>query len=414
MKTLSRPQSMLSSINNSTKHNDIAYQYIQTDIDKMNAIAMDIEKTANKLIPLVPPNLQNDISSLKKQSQQVSHIYSSFNFNAYKNKLKMVKDSLNNLNQKVLLHVSNDPEFIPTRSYAESFYNDVKTRILNTTKQQCSNLEFCIDSELRSLANKSQTSSPFLTEIPHFDTPSPKVVFYKKKAPSNENEKIILTIKDQTERLSEIYSRMTELRTLQKKQEVFNDTNNNIHLPSLLKMQEEDMQNISELEMRYNVLNMKSKSILKASKKIDDNDSNSKEEVVMKEQLDSFEKLSDTMIQTAKKKFEEVKSKVKIEIQMIRSRLDILEKRINEYGDFSGETNDMLTYLGMKVDEVVNADENQLASTDLNEDQKNEDLANIYLDVRTRIAKSLIESQIESVKRSIRYHQFNKPLISTD
>ena len=68
----------------------------------------------------------------------------------------------------------------------------------------------------------------------------------------------------------------------------------------------------------------------------------------------------------------------------------------------------------MKVDEVVNADENQLASTDLNEDQKNEDLANIYLDVRTRIAKSLIESQIESVKRSIRYHQFNKPLISTD
>ena len=89
MKDIRRPQSMLLTINNNTKHNDIAYQYIQADIDKMNSFIVNIEQKADKLIPLIPPNLKNDISSLKKQSHQLSLSYSSINYNQYRNKLKI-------------------------------------------------------------------------------------------------------------------------------------------------------------------------------------------------------------------------------------------------------------------------------------------------------------------------------------
>lgn len=398
---------MLSSINNSTKHSDIAYQYIQSDIDKMNAIAFNIEQTANRLIPLVPPNLQNDISSLKKTTQQLSNSYSAFDYKKYKNKLKMTKDSLEHLSQKVLLHINDDSEFGLTKNYADSFYNDVKTRILDATKQQCSNLEFCVDSELKIATNKPQSPVPIKKEIPQFDTPSPKTIFYRKKTSANENEKIVYAIKDQTKRLSDIYSQITELKSLQKDKKV---DNNDINLPSLVKLQEDNTRILKEIEMLYHVLNIKNNSRSKKAK--EKTDVEYKLDVVMKDQLDSFENLSNSMIQAAKTKFEEAKSKVKEEIQMIKARLEILENRINEYGDFSGETNEMMTYIGMKVDEVVNDNESLQNDGNLNEIKNNEELTNIYLDIKARIAKVSIESQLDSIKKSIRYIQFNKPLIA--
>lgn len=400
---------MLLTINNNTKHNDIAYQYIQADIDKMNSFIVNIEQKADKLIPLIPPNLKNDISSLKKQSHQLSLSYSSINYNQYRNKLKITKDSLEDLSQKVLSHVRNDPGFNPTKTYAESFYKDVQSRILNTTKQQCSNLEFCVESELRALTNKSQTSAPLTNNLPRFDTPSPKIVFYRKKSPSDEKEKIILTIKDQTERLSEIYSKIIKLKSLQKNKKNYN---NGIDIEYLLNIQKNDTRALSELEMLHNVLNMKNNETSKEIKCQNTNNSENKIDYVMKEQLNSFEELSSSMIQSAKNRLEEAKSKVKEEIQMIRARLEILENRINEYGDFNGETNDMMIYIGMKVDEVINGNDNKNVESELIENKKNENLANIYLDVRTRIAKSSIDSQLESIKRSIRYIRFNRPLIS--
>ncbi|OHT08142.1 hypothetical protein TRFO_23417 [Tritrichomonas foetus] len=405
-----RASSMLATMGNGFRQNEIALQYIQTDLGKMKSIVNNIEETSNKAIPLVPQNLSSEISNLQRRTKHISKMQSSFNYDKIKTKFGLTKDSMKDLSKKIMNHVNADPGFTPTNSYADSFLNDVKNRILDLTKQQCSNLHFCVDSELKSLSHQTQQTPLFLTEAPHFETPSPKVVFCRRKTPASESEKVILAIKDQTDRLCNIYSRISELRELRKKKM---DT---MDLPSLTNLQDEDSRVLSELSIRYSVLQTQSnftKNKNSKSSHINKNSQNENEkqndDVIMKEQLDVFEKLTDSMIQNAQEKLENAKKNVKEEIQMIRARLELLENRINEYGDFNGETDDMMAYIGMKVDDVLNA-EKQIGNAK-NDDHKNEEMAKVYIDVRTRITKNAIDNDIEQLKKTIRRMNFKKPLV---
>ena len=400
----SRSKSSLATHSNNLYVSDASLQFIQSDIDKMNTIISKIENNSKKVIELIPKNLSNEIENIHNKLNKINKSYSSFDFKKIQSEVEITNDTIYDLQNK-MQNLFNRSNYIKLKDEInESSLMNFKNRVLNQTNQQCTDLYLYIDSELKRKINQfsnSQNSPPNVNHVPHFEIPSTQVIYCQKKVPASEKEKIILTIKDQTTRLSDIYSRYSTLRTSNKQKIDHDDMN------SLIKKQKNDSKILNELTNQFNILLMNNK--VNSNYMQNTNISDEEEDlfdVVDSEQLESFDNQAKKMLSNSKEKLKNVKKRISEEIQMIRARLDLLENKINEYGDFNGEKNDMLTHINLKVDNILNFDHPTHS-----ENERNEKLAELYLNLRSNILKSLVDSSLDSLRKSMRYLRFQGSLI---
>lgn len=388
-----------------TRNNDMAIQFIQGDLAKMRAHISNIEQLSNRAVPMVPQNLTNELKTLTLKATKLTNLYNGFNYAAYKSKLQRIEDALNALGGKIIEHVENDPNFKPSKAYTNSFVEDVMNRILVSTKQKISNCQFCLDRRLRalSLQKETQYEPTFVTEPPRIETPSPIVVYKSVPPAESANVAVLRAIKDQTERIRRIYNGISDLKA---KRSIRGST---VDFQSLSELADQDRLALLDLKMKAELIKT-TMELRRRKEEIDAKPPDTARDItnITPEQLKSYEEMTNGLIDKANEELRGVKSEIQNEISMLRARVDMMEQRLDQFADFSGDSDEVMWYIGSKVDGIVAERAKPSATIEIN---RHSEILDKYLKAQELIVSGSHENMIDDLRRRMKRASATQPLI---
>jgi hypothetical protein len=189
--SMPRAQSVFASV---AKSQAISLQYIQNDLSKMRSRISEIDDLTIRAVPMVPPNLSAILSNLESHLHSLTSTYRSIDYFKYSSRADRLSDSVENLSQKVQSHIAADPHFNPSKAYANTFVEDVITRLLSGTRRRISSFHRVLNDRLETIFHPIRSSSVFLTEIHKLETPRRTVFIEKTRFPDSAANLAILFV----------------------------------------------------------------------------------------------------------------------------------------------------------------------------------------------------------------------------
>lgn len=391
----------------SSKPNDVALRCIQNDLGKMKRAINYLEQRGNQILPNIPNNLITDLNELQNQSNLLTNGHNQINYPKIKAKLNRLSDATADIVQKVSDHIQVDVPFNPSTSYITSFIEEHTNQIMTTAKQQCTNMEFCLEKQIQSLLNQSQPtfmSSPFLTEPPHLETVVPRVI-YKIDTVSKRNEAVLSTMKEQTQRLANIYGAIQELESLPERK------GNTTSFKSIIKLAEKDRSVIVDLQTKADILQTNAQFAAKRAQLAASvvKTPAVQEDLVIKSNLEDFKNMSEIITDRLKDEIKATKESLLEQIDSLRTKLDFLDAKLDQFGDFSGDSSDMLTYMSMKIDFLVSK-QNKPDKKGIRM-QKNVTVLKKFTELQTNIFRGSQKSAVADLNRIYNRLKFQIPLL---
>ena len=80
-------------------------------------------------------------------------------------------------------------------------------------------------------------------------------------------------------------------------------------------------------------------------------------------ELLEYQNMTAVLIDRAKEELESAKEEIREEIGMLHARIDLLNERLDMFGDFTGDSDEVMSYISMRVDYMI-ADQNKPAKTE--------------------------------------------------
>jgi hypothetical protein len=382
----------------------MAIQFIQNDIQKMKNRILDVEQQTNQATALVPPHLSHDIEELDATTRSMSDSLRSFDGATIRSKLDRSDDTFRYLADRVTAHLDDDPNYAPTERYVTSFLDDIGTRILATTKERISNFQFCLDRRLQALSFRNrQTDSLFLTQPPILETPRPRIVY--KFVPRCEAASLVAlkAIKEQTERLRGLYEQVEQLKSRRV------DLGDPCDFDALFETAAVEHRSLLGHKLRTDAINSQLRLLERGAKFAADSQEIDLTDYVKKSEVQEYSDKVTRMMTEVNEAWDGARDEVQTEMANLKGRIELLEERLAQFGDFSGESNDLLAYLAVRVDVLLSATPNTLEREKARIRHKR--FIEGFIRTNQLVGEASHEALVADLRRKLRDRQASRPLV---
>jgi hypothetical protein len=343
--SMSLPPRSQSSFGSVSKSHAMAIQFIQNDLSKMRARISEIDELCGRAVPMVPPQLATTISDISARVRTITTTHNSIDHFKLSARADRLSDSVSNLAERIQAHLNVDPNFNPSKAYASSFAEDVISRILGGTRRRLTAFVHSVDRRIHALPREERAAPFFITEAPQLETPRRATVVEKRRPPDAEATIAILSsIKDQTERLRVLYSGLTRGREAPDREYV------PAEIVGAVATAESDRVALLGQLMAAKVSEAR-RGIERAPLETEFGEP-LQPELIAPQALADFRTAAAQMSAQAAKAIADARKDITHEISVLRGRLDLIEQRLDQFADFSGDSHDFLTYVGMKIEDV--------------------------------------------------------------
>jgi hypothetical protein len=394
----------------STKASQLACQYIQGDVSRMRSYVSRIEEMGEQAVSLVPRSCAANLKKLSAKSSALERAYANFNWQPIQAKLNLAEDSFRSISAKIRTHLFADPKFMPSKAYASSFVDDVTSRLVTITKKKLANFRYAVDRRMKVFSPPRETAyTPmFMTEPLQIEMPLPKVIFKAAKPSERANQAILCAIKTQTERLRRIFLRITDLKKMRDvRAEHFNfnwvsQVSESEHFQLL-----EHKIKAAVIETRIRLAcTEKDRQVERREKQYQ----NAQPDYVEQEELDELFEWTTEMIEKATSEFKRFEQDAEQKVAFLRSKIDMINARLDGFGDFSGESRECMSFLDMKVGDVVDmSGKPDVAGV---ERERSKRLVERMLKLNYTIEKGVNENAVAELWRKAKRLKWVVPLVS--
>jgi hypothetical protein len=378
--------------------------FIQNDLQKMKLRILEVEQQTNQASVMVPPHLSHDIQELETTTRSMSDALRSFEAATIRSKLDRSHDTFRYLAAKVTAHLETDPNFTPAERYVNSFMDDIGMRILSTTKEKIANFQFCLDRRLQALSLPSgPTDSFFLTQPPIVETPKPRAMYKFVSRSEAANMVALKAIKEQTERLRQLYEQISRLKARRL------DLDDPCDMDALFQTAATEHRLLLGHKLRTDAVDSQLRVLERNAKFAKEAEEGDTAVYVKKSELQRYSQKVAAMVQEVNAAWQTARQEVQAEIDNLRGKIELLEERLDQFGDFSGESNDLLAYLAVRVDVLIAATPDTVGREKIR--KRHTRFIDGFVRTTQLVSEASHEAMLADLRRKLRNRQFEKPLI---
>ena len=329
---------------NSRRQSDTALQFAQLDMQKMKRAIMNLEETGSNLLAKVPGDLTKTVEIIIAQTQAISENAKQYQPKKIDNLFDQITDNLESTKKIVENDLIEAETPQQSNSFIESFSEDIKTRLIEETRNLETNINVFIDTQLKTLNKPEEQKLVF--QMPDL---FPTQVLNAKtlKLPRPDSGPVNTEIVKQADQLDKLMRKLEEERNAKKPSPPKHDPQlicDTLNDDRIALMQLNNMLEVYQLEERVAPRKQKKEKIVIT------------DEALQPADPKQFQEFKESTVQLAKQldnDLETAKTRALERIEQLRAQLMEQEARVAEFDEVVSGLNEKITYLQFKADDVL-------------------------------------------------------------